>query len=74
MYVKVLISHDAGQAAMLRLELERAGLHPLELQTSPHVFTAGVDHGFYVEVPKDEAAEARNWLRENGYANLIVGS
>ena len=42
--------------------LRSAGLHPLDLQTSPHVGFAGAEVGYRVEVPKQELDEAREVL------------
>ena len=51
-----------AKAGLLISILQQSGLHPLELGTSGHYSLAGADFDYAVEVPNDEAAEAREIL------------
>jgi len=70
--VKVAIILDYPTAGMLQSLLCVEGLHPLEVQDSPHVGFNGDDFGYYVEVPVPEAAKAVALIREAGYARNIL--
>jgi hypothetical protein len=50
---------------MTRNLLEENGLHPMKLVYSNHVFLAGADQGYFVEVPVQEVEIAKKILSEN---------
>ena len=58
----VYMSGTQAEADIVIGLLRSAGLHPLDLQTSPHVGFAGAEVGYRVEVPKKEWDEAREVL------------
>jgi hypothetical protein len=53
------------EAIILSDLLEASGFHPLEVRTAPHVSVAGTEQFYYLEVPEEEAEDARNCLKEN---------
>jgi hypothetical protein len=57
-------TRTAMEAEMLRSILDRAGLHPLELNTAAHFSLAGAEISFPIEVPSDEADAAKELLAE----------
>ncbi len=72
MFVKICITPELAKAGLLQTRLESEGFHPLDVQISPHVFLAGADHAYYVEVPQSEAPRARAWLAANGYGAYLT--
>ena len=52
------------EAELLISVLQQSGLHPVELGTAGHFSLAGADIEFAVRVPIDEAAEARQVLKD----------
>jgi hypothetical protein len=50
------------EAGLLISLLQQSGLHPLELGTAGHYSLAGVDVDYSVQVPSEEAEEAKNIL------------
>ena len=48
---------------MMIAALQAAGMHPVELDRSSHFTLASADVSFHVEVPTEEAEEARNFLK-----------
>ena len=56
-------TQTAGQADMMIAALQAAGMHPVELDRSSHFTLASADVSFHVEVPTEEAEEARNFLK-----------
>ena len=47
------------EAGLLISVLQQSGLHPLELGTAGHYSLAGADIEYSVQVPSEEATEAR---------------
>ena len=72
MFVKICLTPELATAGLLQTRLESEGFHPLEVQMSSHVFLAGTDHVYYVEVPESEAQNARAWLAANGYGAYLT--
>ena len=60
------------EADMVVSLLRWKGLHPAELEMSPHVMLAGADQGFFVRVPEEEFLKARDLLIQNGYAKNLT--
>jgi len=60
------------EADMVVSLLRWNGLHPAELEISPHVMLAGADQGFFVRVPEEEFPESRDLLIRNGYAKNLT--
>jgi hypothetical protein len=50
------------EAALIISILQQAGLNPLELGTAGHYSLAGVDVDYSVQVPSEEAEEAKEVL------------
>jgi hypothetical protein len=48
-----------AEAGLLISILRVSGLHPLELETAGHCSLAGADVDYAVQVPTEQAAEAR---------------
>jgi len=67
MFRKVLFTEDYSTACLIRSLLVEAGFHPAPVAKAEHVFLAGADRGYYVEVFEEEAKEAVGFLAEHGY-------
>jgi len=65
-FTTVRTARTQAEAGLLISILQQSGLHPLELGTSGHYSLAGVDIDYSVQVPSDEAAEAREILTAYG--------
>lgn len=69
MFETVFRGRTQSEADLAISLLRSMGLHPMDLQTSPHITLAGAELSYRVEVPEAEAAQARQILTEAGYAN-----
>jgi hypothetical protein len=58
----VRTARTAAEADVLIAALRGAGLHPLDLDTSPHFSLAGTDVEFQIKLPSDEVNAARELL------------
>ena len=58
-FTKVRSAQTQAEAGLLISVLQQSGLHPLELDTAGHFSLAGVDVDYSVQVPSEEAEEAR---------------
>jgi hypothetical protein len=65
-FTVVSTARTAAEADMLISALRGAGLHPVDLSTSPHFSLAGAEIPFRIEVPTSEAGEARELLSSSG--------
>jgi len=72
MFVEICSAPDTFRAELLKDLLEENGFHPNEISVVGHLYIAGVDHAYFVEVPEAEAAEARKCLMENGQGATIL--
>jgi hypothetical protein len=54
--------------------LRERGFHPSDLETSPHLFVAGAEHTYRVNVPEDEVYDAMDLLKEKGYEKNLTAS
>ena len=70
MFTKVCFHRDLFVAEMIRNLLEESGLHPMKLDYSASV--AGAEQGYYIVVPQQEVAEARQVLSDNDFQKFIV--
>ena len=61
-FTRVRSARTQVEAGLIISILRQSGLHPLELGTAGHYSLAGVDVDYSVQVPTDEAEEARNVL------------
>jgi hypothetical protein len=62
MFATVMTCQTQEEADLAISLLESAGLHPIDLEVSPHISLAGAETGFRVEVPKEELEAARELL------------
>lgn len=62
-FTTVRSARTQAEAGLYISLLQQAGLHPLELGTYGHWSLAGVDIDYSVQVPSDEAEEAREVLK-----------
>ncbi len=61
-----------GTAVTIHSYLRGHGFHPLPLNTSAHINLAGAELWYYIEVPVEEAKEAKQLLIDIGHeANPI---
>jgi hypothetical protein len=58
----VFTSRTQSEADIIIGLLRSAGLHPLDLDTSPHFGFAGAEAGYRVEIPQTELDAARKVL------------
>ena len=72
MYTRICSAITTSKAGEIQSILEQNGFHPLPVQASPHVFLAGADQAYYVEVPDSEAGEAKKFLTGIGYGQDLL--
>ncbi len=72
MFAKVCFHYDFAISELIRNMLTDNGLHPAKLIYSGHVSLVGADQGYFVEVPFQEAEQAKKVLEENNLAKFIV--
>jgi hypothetical protein len=72
MVSKVSFHRDSFTAEMTRNLLEENGLRPMKLVYSNHVFLAGADQGYFVEVPVQEVDIAKKILSENNLGKYVI--
>lgn len=72
MFERIAYSTDLGEITLIRALLQQSGLHVPELQHSPHVSLAGVDHGYYVHVLAVHADRARRLLADSEFRHCVV--
>jgi len=69
MFVRVMVTPTLSMALLAKSVLEAAGLRARD---SGQFSDGWVDQPFYVEVPDDEIAEARDLLIENGWERQLL--
>jgi hypothetical protein len=69
---RVCFHKDALAAEMMRSFLERNGLHPLPLSLTAAIKAMDGVGGHDIEVPDQEAAQARKLLSDHHYARQFV--
>ncbi len=67
---KIYFTKDIGEVEMVNALLKANGFNPLELEISDHVSVAGADMFYYVQIPENEAASAKAFLKEQGFKNI----
>lgn len=67
MFRRVLFTESHATALLIRSLLLEAGFHPAPVPDAEHVFLAGADRGYYIEVPAEQVAEVVEFLTEEGY-------
>ncbi len=72
MFERVAYSTDLGEYVLMSALLRGRGVEVLDLMRAGHVSIAGVDHGFYVQVPGDQALRARRLLADSEFGRCIV--
>ena len=72
MYTRICSAITMSRADEIQSILEENGLHPLPVQASGHIFLAGADQAYFVEVPESEAEEARRFLTGVGYGQDLL--
>lgn len=69
MFETVFRGRTQSEADLVISLLRSEGLHPMDLQTSPHISLAGADINYAVDVPREEMQQAREILGHAGYGN-----
>jgi len=69
---RIAFAFDAGTFAVMRALLDSEGIPALDMARGAHVAIAGVNQGYYVEVPGEHARRARQLLRENAFGKYLV--
>ncbi len=72
MFAKVCFHYDLAISELIRNMLTDNGLHPAKIDFSALVSMAGAQQGYFVEVPLQEAEQAKKVLEENNLAKFIV--
>lgn len=72
MFRRVLFTESHPTALLVHSLLREAGYHPAPVPDADHVFLAGADRGYYIEVPDEEVAEAVKFLKGQGYQADIL--
>ena len=72
MYRRVCLSPDLVEAELIWGLLHAAGYHPDEFRTLGHVWDIGADQAYFIQVPAEEAEDARRFLADNGYTKQLV--
>ncbi len=65
---------EMTEAGTVHSLLQSHGLHPLPLDTSSHIFVAGADLWYHVEVPEAEMKDGRLILTACGWEKALVGA
>lgn len=65
---------DFGEFAVLKSLLESEGIAVLEIARGGHVAIAGVEHGFYIQVPTPQAERARRLLEHRSFKSFVVSA
>ncbi len=71
MHERICVLTDIGDFGLVTSQLQEAGFNPLSSCNSSHILIAGVDQGYYIEVPAEEADDARAWLHSNDRAHQV---
>ena len=71
MFKRIYAFRYGAEAGTIISLLKNNGYHPLDLQLSPHVGTAGADIYYYVQVPEEEYESAKQFLITLGYKKVI---
>ncbi len=72
MHTKIYVTSNAFGVETTRQQMLAEGFHPLKSFDSAHIYLAGAEQGFVIEVPHDEVRAARTWLRDAGLAAGIL--
>ena len=72
MLSRIAYTRNQIEAGELHSVLVSGGFHPMPIEYSAHINVAGAEHGYYLEVPRREAADAREQLEALGFARLLV--
>ena len=73
MIERICACADWSEAGMVTILLQNEGFHPMDLRPGVHASMMGGDLFYYVEVPAHESEPAREFLKENGYEDVLVG-
>lgn len=72
MFERIAYSTDLGEIAMMTSLLKAERIDVPELFRSGHVSIAGIDHGFYLHVSRDDAARARAALNDSDFRHCLT--
>ena len=72
MFERVAYSTDIGEFVLMSSLLKDNGIEVLDMMRAGHVSIAGVDHGFYVQVPESQGIRARRLLSDSEFTHCIV--
>lgn len=70
--MKILNCPDSVETLYIRERLVAEGFHPMPVSDAGMAFYAGADQSFVIEVPDEEADEAKALLAELGYAKQLM--
>ncbi|MBT8136758.1 MAG: hypothetical protein KJO54_07070 [Gammaproteobacteria bacterium] len=72
MFTRIAYSTDIGQYVLMASLLRDSDIEVLDMMRAGHVSIAGVDHGFYVQVPRSQEIRARRILADSEFRHCIV--
>jgi hypothetical protein len=62
---------SSAETGMIVSLLKSNGFNPVDLDTSSHVGFAGADLWYYVQVPEQQYAQAKKFLIQNNFKDVI---
>jgi hypothetical protein len=72
MFTNIYAAQTPVEAEVIISLLRGGGVHPLNLEMSPHIFLAGANLSYHVRVPPEEAEAAKEILKANGFEKGIT--
>ena len=63
---------DYSLAGLVVTQLRDYGLSPLEIDEASHVYVAGADQFYYIEVNDNEVDKARDAMKELGHESRLL--
>ena len=70
--MRILTCPSHVETLYIRERLSAEGFHPMPISSSGLAWHAGTDLSLVIEVPPEEAEEARSLLVELGYSDLLT--
>ncbi|MBT8130644.1 MAG: hypothetical protein KJO35_00115 [Gammaproteobacteria bacterium] len=72
MFSRIAYSTDIAEFVLMTALLRDHGIEVLDMMRAGHVSIAGVDHGFYVQVPESQMIKARRWLTDSEFSHCVI--
>lgn len=72
MEIRLCSFRDQAITGMIENLLRSRGLHPVPINTSGHVFVAGVNQWYDIKISEEEEKIAREIITEAGHGNALA--